>query len=132
MSDFEHLSANAVHHELHHNPSHENLFPDSGRNEMLTHYNCIVIGSFKEFFQHVDMNNLAEVLKALRELNFILANRAPELASYYNMELEPRQITAEEVPNLVRAHLNWNTAYNPEHSARGRPCSRGKQHHWYS
>ena len=107
MSDFEHLSTNAVHHKLHHTPSPQgNLFPDSVRNDMLTHYNCIVIGSFKEFFQHIDTNNLAEVLKALRELNFILANRAPEQALYYNMELEPRQITAEEVPNLVRAHLN--------------------------
>ena len=127
MSDFEHLSAGEVHHKVHHNASpHENLFPDTVRNEMLTHYNCIIIGSFKEFFQHVNMNNLA-----LRELNFILANRAPELASYYNMELEPRQITAE-VPNLVRAHLNWNTAYNAEYSTRERPHSRGNQCHWYS
>ena len=78
------------------------------------------------------MNNLEEVLKALRELNFVLSNRAPERASYYNMELEPRQIIAEEVPNLVRAHLNWNTAYNAEYSTRGRPHSRGNQHHWYS
>ena len=99
---------------------------------MLTYYNQIVIGSFKEFFQSIDTNNLAEVLKALREFKFVLANRAPELASHYNMELQPRQITTEEVPNLVRAHLNHNTAYNPEHSARGRPCSRGNQHHWYS
>ena len=132
VSDFEHLSKGKVHCKLHHNPSpHENLFPDTVRNEMLTHYNHTVIGSFKEFFQHINMNNLAEVLKALRELNFVLANRDPELASYYNMELEPRQITAE-VPNLVRAHLNQNTAYNAEYSARGRPCSRGNQHHWYS
>ena len=77
------------------------------------------------------MNNLAEVLKALKELNFVLANRVPELASYYNMDLEPRQITAEEVPDLVRPHLNQNTAYNAEYSTRGRPHSRGNQHHWY-
>ena len=51
------------------------------------------------------MNNLAEVLKALRELNFILANRAPELALYYNMDFKPRQIS-EEVPHLVGLHLN--------------------------
>ena len=117
---------------MHHNLSpHENQFPDSVRNKMLTHYNCIVIGSFREFFQHIDTNNLAEVLKALRELNFVLANTSPELASYYNMELEPRQITAE-VPDLVRAHLNQNTACNAEYSARGRSHSRGNQHHWYS
>ena len=66
-SDLEYLSPNAVHQELHHNPSlHENLFPDSVRNEMLMQYNRIVIGSFKEFFQSVNMNNLAEVLQALR------------------------------------------------------------------
>ena len=67
---------------------------------MLTQYNCIVIGSFKEFFQHIDTNILAEVLKDLRELNFVFANRAPDLTSYYNIELESRQITAEEVPTL--------------------------------
>ena len=67
------------------------------------------MGSFKEFFQHINTNNLAEVLKALREL-----------ASYYNMELEPRQITAEEVFNLDRAHLNQNTAYNAKCSTRGK------------
>ena len=133
MSDFEHLSAGEVHPILHNNPSpHENLFSGTVRNEMLTQYNCIVIGSFKEFFQHINTNNLAEVLKALRELNFVLANRALELASYYNMELEPKQITTEEVPNLVRAHLNQNTVYNAEYSTRGRPHSRGNQHHWYS
>ena len=38
MSDFKHLSVNAAHHELQHNlPAHENLVPDSVRNEMLTH-----------------------------------------------------------------------------------------------
>ena len=133
VSNSEYPSPNAVHHESHHNPSpHKNLFPDSVRNEMLMHYNRIVIGSFKEFFQSVNTNNLAEVLQALKELNFILANRAPELAWHYNMELEPQQITAEEVPELVRAHLNCNTAYNLEDSIRGRPCSRGSQHHWYS
>ena len=68
VSDFKHLSAGEVHPKLQHNPSpHENLFSSTVRNKMLTQYNCIVIGSFKEFFQHIDMNNLAEVLKALRE-----------------------------------------------------------------
>ena len=76
--DFKNLSVGEVHPESHHNPSpHENLFSGTVRNEMLTQYNCIVIGSFKEFFQHIDTNNLAEVLKSLRELNFVLANRAP-------------------------------------------------------
>ena len=133
VTDLDYLSPNAVHHETHHNPSpHENLFPDTVRNEMLMHYNRIVIGSFKEFFQSVNTNNLAEVLQALKELNFVLANKAPELALHYNMELEPQQITAEEVPDLVRDHLNCNTAYNPEHSIRGRPRSRGNQHHPYN
>ena len=93
VSDLADMSSNAVHHETCNNPSiHKNLFQDSVRNEMLTHYNKIVIGSFKEFFQSVNMNNLAEVLQA----------------------------------------LNCNTAYNPEHSIRGRPHSRGNQYHWYS
>ena len=90
VSDLAYRSPNAVHHKTHNNPSqHENLFQDSIRNEMLTHYNRIVIGSFKEFFQSINTNNLAEVLQALKELNFILANRAPVLASHYNMPLEP-------------------------------------------
>ena len=80
VSDFKHLCAGKVYPKLHHNPSHKNLFSGTVTNEMLTQCTCIVIGPFKEFFQHVDMNNLAEVLKALRELNFVLANRAPELA----------------------------------------------------
>ena len=99
---------------------------------MLIQYNRIVIGSFKDFFQTVNTNNLAEVLQALKELNFILANRAPELASHYIMLLEPWQITAEEVPGLVRVHLNHTTAYNLEHSIRWRPHSRCKHHHQYS
>ena len=132
ISDLADLSSNAVHHETHNNPSTpENLFQDSVRNKMLTHYNRIVIGSFKEFFQSINMNNLAEVLQALKELNFVLANRAPELTAHYNMALEPHQITVE-VPDLVRTHLNCNTAYNLDHSIRGRPRSRGNQYHWYS
>ena len=98
---------------------------------MLTHYNRIVIGCFKDFFQSVNTNNLAEVLQALKELNFMLANRTPELAAHYNMVLELHQISAE-VPDPVKAHLHCNTAYNPEHSIRGIPCSRGNQYHQYS
>ena len=90
---------------------------------MLTHYNRIVIGSFKEFFPSVNTNNLAEILQAIKELNFVLANRAPELAAHYNLPLEPHQITPEEVPNLVRVHLHCNLAYNLKHSIRGRPHS---------
>ena len=100
---------------------YENLFQDSVRNEMLTHYNRIIICSFKEFFWSIITNSLAEVLQALEELNFVLANRAPELASYYNIALELCQITAEEVSDLVKAHHHCNTAYNAEHSVRGRP-----------
>ena len=133
VSDLVDMSSNAVHHETHNNLSiPENLFQDSVRNEMLTHYNRVVIGSFKEFFQSINMNNLAEVLQALKELNFGLANRAPELTLHYNMALEPCQITAEEIPDLVRVHLNHNTAYNLEQSIKGRPQSRGNQYHWYS
>ena len=62
----------------------------------------------------------------------MLANRASELAAHYNMPLEPCQISAEEVPYLVKTHLHCATAYNPEHSIRGRPHSRGNQYHWYN
>ena len=65
------------------------MFPDCARNEMLSHYNRIVIGCFKDIFQLVNTNNLAVVLQALKELNLILENRAPELAAHYNMPLEP-------------------------------------------
>ena len=46
--------------------------------------------------------------------------------------LEHHQISAEEVPHLVKAHLHCATAYNPEQSIRGRPLSRGNQYHWYN
>ena len=55
---------------------------------MLTHYDIIVIGSFKEFFHSVNTNNLAEVLQTLKESNFMLANRVPELTLHYDMALE--------------------------------------------
>ena len=134
VSDLVVLSMDAVHHNAHYTtPSlHEDLFQDIARNEMLTHYNRIVIGCFKDFFQSIDTSNLVEDLQSLKELNFMLANRAPELAAHYNMALEPHQISAEEVANLVKAHLHCNTAYNPEHSVRGRPHSRGNQYHWYN
>ena len=60
----------------------ENMFPDHACSEMLSHYNRIVIGCFKDIFQSVNMNNLSTVLKALKELTFVLANRAPELAAH--------------------------------------------------
>ena len=62
----------------------------------------------------------------------MLSNRVPELAAHYNMALEPHQISTEEVPKLVKAHLHHTTAYNLEHSIRGRPHSRGNQYHWYN
>ena len=133
VSDLANLSADVnIHHNVHYKPLlHGGLFQNSTCNEMLTHYNRVVIGCFKDFFQSVNTNNLAEVLQALKKLNFMLANRAPELAAHYNMMLEPCQISAEEVPELVKAHLHHTTAYNPEQSIRGRPHSRGNQYHWY-
>ena len=130
VSDLVGLSSDAVHHNVHDNPSlHKDLFQNSMRNQMLTHCNRIVIGCFKDFFHSININNLTEVLQALKEFNFMLANRAPELAAHYNMALEPHQISAEEVPDLVKAHLHCNAAYNLEHSVRGRPNSRGNQYH---
>ena len=108
------------------------LFPEYACNEMLSHYNRIVIGCFKDIFQSVNTNNLATVLQALKELNFMLENRAPELAAHYSMPLEPWQISAEEVPDFINAYLNRPTIYNMKHGSRGRPCSRGNQHHRYN
>ena len=39
-------------------------------NKMLSHYNHILIGCFKDIFQHVDTNNLSAVLQALKLLLF--------------------------------------------------------------
>ena len=134
VSDLANMSVDiGIHNNVHDTPSlHRDLFQNSTHNEMLIHYNRIVIGCFKDFFQSIDTNNLAEVLQALKELNFMLANRALELAAHYNMMLEPCQISAKEVPDLVKAHLHHARAYNPEQSVRGRPCSRGNQYHWYN
>ena len=132
-SDFTDVITNAEQGNMCDNISpHETVYEDSIRNTMLTQYNQIVIGSSKEFFQSVDTNNLSEVLQALKELNFMLANRALELVCYYNMPLEPCQITTEEVPDLVRAHLHHNSAYNPENSIWGRPHARGNPYHRYA
>ena len=94
-------------------------------NEMLSHYNCIVIGCFKDIFQTVDTNSLSAVLQALNELNFILANRAPELSAHYGFPLEPQQVSTEEVPNFIGAYLYRPAADTTEHSSRGRPSTRG-------
>ena len=63
----------------------ENMFPNCVCNKMLSHYNQKLLGCFKDIFQSVNMNNLATVLQALEEINFMLANRAPELAAHYGM-----------------------------------------------
>ena len=96
-------------------------------NKILSQYNCIVVGCFKEIFQTVDTNNLTAVLQVLKELNFILADRAPELSAHYGFLLEPQQISAEEVFDFISAYLH-RPALNPaEHSNRGRPRNRGNQ-----
>ena len=92
----------------------------SAHNEMLNHYNHIVVGCFKEIFQGMDTSNLPAVLQAL-----ILANRAPELSAHYGFPLEPQKISTEEVPDFISAYLNRPTANPPEHSSRGRPRTRG-------
>ena len=45
-------------------------------NGMLNHYKCIVVECFKEIFQGMDTNSIPAVLQALKEINFILTNRA--------------------------------------------------------
>ena len=102
---------------------------DCAHHEMLSHYNCIVVGSFKEIFQAVDTNNLQAVSEALKELNFILASKAPELSAHYGFPLEPHQISPEEVPDFVSAYLSRPTTYPADHSNRGRPQTRGNHQH---
>ena len=89
--DLVNLSADvSIHHDAQDTASHqENLFQNDTHNEMFNHYNRVVIGCFKDIFQPVKMDNPAEVLQALKELNFMLANTALELAVHYNMPLEP-------------------------------------------
>ena len=70
-------------------PMHtETMFPNPHTcNKILSHYNCILIGCFKDTFQTLDTNNLYAVLQALKELSFTLANRAPELSAHYGIPL---------------------------------------------
>ena len=90
---------------------------------MLNHYSHILGGCFKEFFQGMDTNSLPAVLQVPKELNFILANRALELLAHYHFQLEPQQISTEEIPYFISAYLNRLTANSPEQS-RGRPRTR--------
>ena len=52
VSDLANLSTDiSIHHNVHDTPSlHGGLFQNSTCNEMLTHYNRVVIGCFKDFF----------------------------------------------------------------------------------
>ena len=92
---------------------------------MLSHYNHIVVGSFKEMFQAVDTNNLQGVLQTLKELNFILTNRSPELSAHYSFPLKPCQTSAEEVPDIVRTYLARPSTHLEDQSNRGRLQTRG-------
>ena len=58
VSDLANLSMDVgIHHDVHDTPSlHGDLFQNSTHNEMLTHYNRVLIGCFKDFFQSVDTN----------------------------------------------------------------------------
>ena len=90
-------------------------------NEMLNHSNHIAVGSFKVIFQGVDTNNLQAVLQALKELNFILANKAPKLSAYYGFPSEPHATNpAEEVPDFVSEYLSRPATHPADHSNRGR------------
>ena len=67
-SDLAEFYANeSIHHDRH-DPGFfptENIFPNCAHNEMLSHYNHVLIGCFKDIFHSVDTNNLAAVLQAL-------------------------------------------------------------------
>ena len=64
VSDLANLSMDiSIHHDVCDTPLlHGGLFQNRTCNEMLTHYNRIVIGCFEDFFQSVDTNNIAEVI----------------------------------------------------------------------
>ena len=125
------VSAQNDTHSSDHSPIHTKTMLQTHRThkEMLSHYNHIVIGCSKDIFQNVDTNNLSAGLQALKELNFILANRSPELSAHYGFPLEPQQISTEEVPDFVSAYLHRPAANSDEHSSRGRPRARGNQHY---
>ena len=89
--------------------------------KMLNHYNCRVVGCFKEIFEVVDTNSLQAVLQALKELNFILANRSPKLSTHYGFPLEPHQISARDVPDFVSVYLSRPTTLPVDDSNRRRP-----------
>ena len=72
------------------------------------------MGCFEDIFQTVDTNNLPAVLQALKELNFILANRAPESSAPYGFPLEPWQVSAEEVPDFISMYLHRPAANSAE------------------
>ena len=110
----------------------KNIFPNHTHKEILSHYNHVLIGCFKDIFQSVGTNNLAAVLQTLKELNFMLTNRAPELTAHYSIPLELKQVSAKEVPNFINAYLNRPTANNTKYSNRGRPRTRGVQHSRYT
>ena len=64
----------------------ETMFPNPCTcNKMLSHYNHILIGCFKDIFQTVDTNNLSTVLQALKELNFLLANNQLTMVYHWNL-----------------------------------------------
>ena len=94
---------------------------------MLSHYNHIVVGCFTEIFQTVDTNNLPAVLQALKELNFISANRASELSAHYGFSLKSQQVSTQEVPDFISTYLHRPTANSDQHSSRGSPRTRGDQ-----
>ena len=54
-----------IHHDMH-DPGFfptKNIFPNHALDKMLSHYNHILIGCFKDIFHSVDTNNLATVLR---------------------------------------------------------------------
>ena len=109
------------------------MFPNHHTcNEMLSHYNHILIGCFKDIFQTVDTNNLSIILQTLKKLNFVIANRAPELSAHYGIPLEPQQVSAKEVPDFISAYLNWPTDNTTDRNSRGRPGTSSNEHYRYT
>ena len=85
-------------------------------NEMLSHYNHIVVGCFKDIFQTVDTNNLPAVVQGLKELHFTVSNRAPELSAHHGFPLELQQVSTKELPDFISACLHRTAANSTKHS----------------
>ena len=86
----------------------------------MTEYNRIVIGSFKEFLSVSGYEQPVRGSAGIKGTKFHASQQSTGASVLLQHATGTScQITAEEVPDLVRAHLYHSSAYNPEHIASG-------------